>query len=336
MAPSEFLSCDWGTTSFRLRWISGPELRVVREIRERAGIKAMLERVPDPNPARRAEAFARFLAVKLSELIGTGAPPVQRLPLVISGMASSSVGWQELPYANAPLALDAARLVSAELDWEKPKWVGQTHLVSGVATGNDMMRGEECEIIGLMALPGLAEMREQCLLILPGTHSKHISIRDRSVIEWRTFMTGELFEVIGQHSLLRASLDLRSGMDLPPCTPTHRLSFVEGVRAACEHGLAAGLFQVRTRAVLQRTSASENTAFFSGLLIGAELSDVKQRAGQQPLVLAGSHKFTEAYACAIRTIADSSLKWSQVPGDEVERSTIRAHALFLEKHAAAQ
>ena len=64
------------------------------------------------------------------------------------------------------------------------------------------------EIIGLMSEPSLAAAREQCVLILPGTHSKHIYVRQESVIDFRTVMTGELFDVLGRNSLLRASVDL--------------------------------------------------------------------------------------------------------------------------------
>jgi len=122
-------------------------------------------------------------------------------------MASSSVGWRELPYAKTPFPLDGSGVRSDELTWSKPEWLGPVHLISGVATACDMMRGEETEIIGLMSEASLASQRNRSLLILPGTHSKHVWIEDQSVVEFRTFMTGELFEVLGQQSLLKASVD---------------------------------------------------------------------------------------------------------------------------------
>jgi len=102
-----------------------------------------------------------------------------------------------LPYAAAPLALDGKGLIADELNWNKPAWVGPTYLISGAATRHEMMRGEETEAIGLMADAGLSSLGQRSLLILPGTHSKHIWIEDQRIVNFRTFMTGELFDVLG-------------------------------------------------------------------------------------------------------------------------------------------
>jgi 2-dehydro-3-deoxygalactonokinase len=331
MAATDFLSCDWGTTSFRLRWVAGNERRIVREIREKSGIKAMLERA-SIGASSRAEVFSSFLANKLRELPGNDAPPERPLPLVISGMASSSVGWQELPYAPVPFAINGSNLVSHQLDWNSPPWVGPTHLISGVATGNDMMRGEECEVIGLMSLPRLTPYREKCLLILPGTHSKHVSIENSTIVDWRTFMTGELFEVLGNHSLLRASLDLAARQREEPRFEVHAPAFVEGVRMACEQGISASLFKVRTHAVLHGVSAAENTAFFSGLLIGAELSEAT-KTESVPVLLAGTGAAALSYARAMELVFPASAQWAPLAPGQVEQATIAAHALFLERNA---
>ncbi len=202
----DFLSCDWGTTSFRLRRVAGPDRTVIREIREPAGVKSLYEEAMRSGAeieAARANVFARFLNRKVEALLAAEKTPGHNLPLVISGMASSSVGWRELPYANTPFPLDGSGVRSEELAWSKPEWLGPAYLISGVATACDMMRGEETEIIGLMSEAGLAAHRKRSLLILPGTHSKHVWIEDQSVVEFRTFMTGELFEVLGQGQIAR-------------------------------------------------------------------------------------------------------------------------------------
>src|SRR5690349_14918439 len=121
-ATTEFLSCDWGTSSFRLRWISGSDYRVRREIREPIGVKALYEEasrhVAGCEKAR-AEVFARFLRQKIEEIENDGRNP-EPIPLVISGMASSSVGWKELPYAQVPFPLDGSELRWEELAWHGP------------------------------------------------------------------------------------------------------------------------------------------------------------------------------------------------------------------------
>ena len=329
----EFLSCDWGTTSFRLRRVSGTELKVIGEVREQTGIRSLYEeamRSGAQTEAVRADLFARFLHRKLEALLASGKTPERRLPLVISGMASSSVGWQELPYARTPFPLDGRGLQSQELNWSKPEWVGATHLISGVATARDMMRGEETEIIGLMSDAKLAGLRERSLLVLPGSHSKHVWIEDQSVIDFRTFMTGELFEVLGRQSLLRASIDATARTGSDSLSESGRTAFQEGVAWATDRGLAEGLFRVRTRAVLDGRPRAENTWFFSGLLIGAELESIGRKAGNRPVILGATRGLAELYGLAAALIADGAIQWIQLPVQQVEHATVAAHALFLQ------
>jgi 2-dehydro-3-deoxygalactonokinase len=329
----DFLSCDWGTTSFRLRWVSGSERRVIREIREKAGIKALhAEAVQGgEDSTRRSNLFGQFLAAKLDALLAFDTTPRRALPLVISGMASSSIGWLELPYAKAPLPLDGRGLRSQELSWGSPAWVGPTWLISGIASETEMMRGEETEIIGLMSDPSLAALRQRSLLILPGTHSKHVWIENDAVVDFRTFMTGELFEVLGRHSVLRASVDLdhRTEDDSPPLSESDREAFEEGVGWARRHGLAGGLFRVRTRAVLEHRSLANNTWFFSGLLIGAEVDSISRSAGDRPVILAATRGVSDLYSLALEMIAGAAIKWIRLPPEQVEPATITGHALFL-------
>ena len=329
----DFLSCDWGTSSFRLRWVSGPELTVIREIREKVGIKSLYEeamRSGSAIEAARADVFARYLHGKLEALVAGEQTPPRDLPLLISGMASSSVGWRELPYAKTPFPLDPCGLQFQELDWNKPEWLGPTYLISGVATPYDIMRGEETEIIGLMSEESVAALRVRSLLILPGTHSKHIWIEDQSVVDFRTFMTGELFEVLGRQSLLRASVDVASRTGGNSLSDSDRAAFQGGIAWAREHGLAGGLFRVRTRAVLDRHPLADNTWFFSGLLIGAELDDISRNAENRPVILAATRGLSELYGLALEIVAGRATQWIQLPPEQVECAPIAAHALFLQ------
>jgi 2-dehydro-3-deoxygalactonokinase len=330
-ANQEFLSCDWGTTSFRLRWVSGTDCRVLREIRGPGGIKTLhdeaLRRGPQGEPDR-GQVFGRFLHEQLEKLLDDSSPH-SPLPLLLSGMASSSIGWRELPYAAAPFSLDGHGLIAEELDWNKPEWVGPTYLISGVATQHEMMRGEETEAIGLMSDPALSALRQRSLLILPGTHSKHIWIEDQRVVDFRTFMTGELFDVLGRQSLLRASVNLDSHAGDPALSEPDRAAFQEGAIWGKDNGLAGGLFRVRTRAVLDHAPLTSNTWFFSGLLIGAELASVCANAGSRPVILAATRALSELYGLALAAIAGKTIEWIQLPAEQVERATIIGHSLFL-------
>jgi 2-dehydro-3-deoxygalactonokinase len=332
----DFLSCDWGTTSFRLRWVSGADCRVLREIRSAGGIKALHAdalRCGAEGEFDRDRVFGNFLRQQVEKLLD-GKTPTSLLPLLISGMASSSVGWRELPYASAPFELNGSRLIAEKLDWNKPTCVGPTYLISGVATQHEMMRGEETEAIGLMADLNLSALRKRSLLILPGTHSKHLWIEDQCVVDFRTFMTGELFEVLGRQSLLRASVNLDTDAADAPLSQSDQAAFQEGVIWAKENGLAGGLFRVRTRAVLDSAPLADNTWFFSGLLIGSELASVCTNSNRHPVILAAARGLSELYGLAMKTIAGETMEWMQLPIEQVERATIIGHALLLQKKNA--
>jgi 2-dehydro-3-deoxygalactonokinase len=326
----EYLSCDWGTTSFRLRWVASPHFKVLREIHSDSGAKALYEQARgtgDVSTAVRARVFEDFFRSRLERWAGEAARLAAPIPIVISGMASSSIGWRELRYAPAPFSLDASGLRCEELRWDKPPWISTTWLVSGVANEYEMMRGEETEAIGIMANPELLSFREDSVLLLPGTHSKHLRIKNNRVADFRTFMTGELFDVLGKHSLLRASVQTDAAVDLS--LDRARAAFSEGVHWARERGLGAGLFRVRTRAVLGNASAPENTSFMSGLLIGAEVAELLGACADAPILLAASERLAESYSLALETLAGDGIKWLLVPQAEMAKAVITAHGFIL-------
>src|SRR5262245_37600412 len=160
----EFLSCDWGTSSFRIRWIENGHL--VREYRDDTGCKTLFEEglaSGDKSPERRAALYEAFLKQTMDGWGVYSSRVGHPMPLVISGMASSSIGWRELSYASVPLNLDGSNLRFETISWDQPGWIGNTYLISGVATEDEIMRGEETEAIGLLS--GSANV-ESCILVL--------------------------------------------------------------------------------------------------------------------------------------------------------------------------
>jgi 2-dehydro-3-deoxygalactonokinase len=214
-------------------------------------------------------------------------------------MASSSIGWRELPYARLPLSLDGGGLVWGELE---PIDGHRIVLISGAASAHDVMRGEETQALGVFRLAGLKSLSAGCLLLLPGTHCKHLRIADGKVQEFHTFMTGELFAVISQHSILRHSVG-----PVPQATPTlegRRLAaYRSGVAEARDLPLAAALFRVRTRQLLDGQAAEFNRAYLSGVLIGSELAYVTDQVpGGWPLVLSAAPALSSAYCEALSAL----------------------------------
>lgn len=257
---ARFVSCDWGTSNLRLRLVSDAG-DVEREILSGDGTAklATLE-------GNRAGVFRDTLLRHLAELSAPAA-----LPVILSGMASSTIGWHELPYARVPFALDGSDAVHCKIE-------NRFCLISGLCTAVDILRGEETEAIGLAAWLG-PRLPSAAVFVLPGTHSKHLDIRDGVIVDFRTYMTGELFDLLARQSVLRHSVN--SEFEFEPG------AFADGVRESLRP-LLSSLFRVRTRQVLDRKTTASNTSFLSGVLVGAELNALS--AQRQPIVIAvGKH-----------------------------------------------
>ena len=264
-----FVSGDWGSSHLRLRLVDG-DGSVKNEIKADCGsLKLAAKR-------NREQAYRSALARYLKKL------DVPRdLPIVLSGTASSSIGWKELPYAKLPFALDGSSAV-----WEKIDH--RVYLISGACSDADMMRGEETETLGVAAVLGRS-MPPDAVLVLPGTHSKHITIGGGSITSIRTYMTGELFEILPRHTILRHSTETSACFD--------RQAFLQGVEESTKQGLSSGIFRVRTREVLQKCEKTSNMWFLSGLLIGSELLALKDT--NTDIILAASDPLLTPYETAI-------------------------------------
>ena len=311
----DFLSCDWGTSHFRLRWGGGGG--VVREFQDENGCKRLLKASRQNPELSRAHFYEDQLgsALKGWEEFRLEA---SELPLVISGMASSTIGWVELPYAKAPVRLDGIGFKVQKVTWAGPAWIGETFLVSGVATSTNMMRGEETEMAGLLA--ETMDEAKSALLVLPGTHSKHLQIENGELQEITTYMTGELFEVLTRHSVLAASVSGSGGFK--------ENGFADGVRRACEGGVAANLFLTRTRQVLEGMAPEENASFLSGLLIGAELNEaVSKNPGA--LLIGGSRKLRDIYSRALEKLG--ARNWRCFSDEECQNAVPVGQQLILKR-----
>ena len=153
----------------------------------------------------------------------------------------------------------------------------------------DVMRGEEVQIFGALQMAG----RKSAALVLPGTHSKWVQVQDERVTQFQTFMTGEVFALMSQHSILSKTLDLNGAID--------EAAFLQGIDQSLQAGsVLHHLFAVRTLGLFERLSATQLTSYLSGLLIGEELrtQDVSRHA--DPLILIGSEALTQRYTLALQ------------------------------------
>jgi 2-dehydro-3-deoxygalactonokinase len=279
-----------------------------------------------------AELFRQTLARRAEELMHQAGDDAGAPPVVISGMASSSLGWRELPYARLPFPLDGSGLLWQDVGPLYPsvatRAVQPVMLISGIRGELDVMRGEETEALGLAQF--LAErLPKDAVVIKPGTHAKHLRIQQGTITDFQSYMTGELFDVLRQHSVLRHS----TTADTIDFVQSENLQgdFVAGVQAAAELGLSAALFRVRTRQLLENCAPPENTAFMSGVLIGAEVHDALARTAKETaLVLCAGPQTSAAYQLALESLAAGD-RLSVVPPTDVDRLSLLGQRVLLDR-----
>jgi 2-dehydro-3-deoxygalactonokinase len=231
----------------------------------------------------------------LDELIGPWRRP--GLPVVLSGMIGSRQGWFEVPYLDVPASLDdiAKGLIHHPDD-------RSVHIVPGLAfdppgAAPDVMRGEETQIIG--AVDSIADDGAgRHLLVMPGTHSKWVLIEEARIVWFATFMTGELFSVLKDHSIL--------GRLMRDDSPDHDdKAFEQGLVAATTlpGGLLQQLFSVRTLGLFERVPETAIASYLSGLLIGNEIASALGSLGDRrdpaAITVIGASTLAEHYMKAI-------------------------------------
>ncbi|MBJ6108423.1 2-dehydro-3-deoxygalactonokinase [Hymenobacter sp. BT523] len=289
-----FLSCDWGTSSFRLRLVERETLKVLAEESSKEGNAATAELWKQAGqPAEQRVAF--YLAIvqthlkKLEEAVKTS---LDGVPVVISGMASSTVGMLEVPYKPLPFATDGADLAVKILE-ATPDFKHAVLLISGVKSADDVMRGEEVQLVGCQ----FEHSAELQLFLHPGTHAKHVLVQQGQAVALKTYMTGEFFSLLSAKSILAASVE--EGGKL--ADGDNRRWFEQGVRDSQTANLLHNAFLVRTNDLFHKASKAENYFYLSGLLIGSECKELQANipAG---ITLAGEPVLVELYRAALQAL----------------------------------
>jgi 2-dehydro-3-deoxygalactonokinase len=263
------IALDWGSTRLRA-FLLGADGTVLATRQSEQGASTLTG----------ADAFAQALAA-----VTDGWP---ELPMLACGMVGSQHGWREAPYAPCPA--DAAALARQALQVDARFWIVPGLMHDGAQP--DVMRGEETQIVGAFALH--PELAEQACLVLPGTHSKWARVEAGRVTGFATHMTGELYALLRQHSVLSRLMPADGSS--APCSQ----AFLAGVDAARKDGaLGHQLFAVRTLGLFKRLAAEQLPDYLSGLLIGHEITNELKAATPERLALIGDPALCERYALAL-------------------------------------
>ena len=273
---TEWIAVDWGTSNVRV-WGIDP-----------SGEIAFTE-TSDQGMGKLSRAQYPGVLAGLVKERGTD--------IVVCGMAGARQGWLEAPYLETPASL--VHLANGAVRPDAGDTGLAARILPGVCQrlpgGEDVMRGEETQLLGLLTLrPGF-----EGTVIMPGTHSKWVRIAGGRIDHFRTAMTGELYDVLGTHSVLRHSLGGdRTG-------PETEDGVAEGLATGLEHPgeLVSLLFRTRSAALLSARGADWCSGYLSGLLVGSEIGGLRDWLdGSGTVPLLGSERLCRLYAAALDRI----------------------------------
>lgn len=267
MPPESWIAADWGTSNLRVWRMAGD--RVIKAMTSDKGMSQLAPHDFEPH---------------LVSLIGDPGPGP--LPVLICGMAGARQGWAEAPYLSVPCKPPSAARALRPLVADERLDV---RILPGLSQSQpaDVMRGEETQVAGFME----AEPRFDGILCMPGTHTKWVHVSAGEIVSFRTFMTGELFALLGTQSVLRHSI----GQGWNDEAFAAAVSDAMGRPAQ----VAADLFTLRAANLLRDQSPDTARARLSGLLIGMELAAARPYWLGQEVAILGAEKLSQTYLTAL-------------------------------------
>jgi 2-dehydro-3-deoxygalactonokinase len=278
MSPA-LIAIDWGSSSFR-GYLMSSRSEILDQVASSDGIGSV---APGTYPATLKRLTGRWLDARAG------------LPIIASGMVGSRHGWREAPYVPCPAGPRDVAAHLAEVDADGRRVVLAPGLSYLDESGQpDVMRGEETEIFGV------ADVGAR-LIVLPGSHSKWARVEGERVVAFKTFVTGELFAALRDHTVAGAF-----ARAAPAKNPGE--AFALGVQRGAEaggegkFGLLGLLFGARSLPLMGGLAEDDSGEYLSGLLIGAEIGEARRLfPGEAPHV-AGAEALVARYLAAFEAL----------------------------------
>lgn len=314
---TQFIAGDWGTSNLRLYLCEFKQDGTSRILDTRHG--------PGINQIN-ADFEDRFF-----NLCQDWLEQFNNLPVFLSGMIGSNIGWKEAPYLNCPVSPE--EIANGRIQF-KARGISFS-ILAGLRTQNplgmpDIMRGEELQMLGWLALQKTPPSKQ--LFTLPGTHNKWALIESGVVSNFLTAFTGELFDILRNNSILISD---------HTSTAVNEDIFISALQAIENMGdaqLVHALFSTRSKQVLGEIASTDALSYLSGLIIGADVKGAQNIFGKvDGVTIIGETNLSKHYSLALQHFGINS--HSCDPGDIAIAGfdTIFRHLnnnpLTLEKHA---
>jgi 2-dehydro-3-deoxygalactonokinase len=293
---AQLIALDWGTTSLRAYKLAADGV-----VLEQRALSSGIMQLPKTPRVIHGRECADGFELAFDQACGDWLDAQPDLPVIACGMVGSAQGWREAAYCETPA--DVANL-GKSLQTVVSLRGTTVHIVPGVIQRSrlpNVMRGEETQVLGvLQQLP--AEAGADLLIGLPGSHSKWVDVVDGCITHFDTFMTGEVFAVLSEHSIL--------GRTQQPSATFEAQAFDRGVQVALsadgELGVLSTVFSARTLGLTGELSPTLQADYLSGLMIGHELAALaavqRQRRNNPNLpsiVLIGNGQLCARYSRAL-------------------------------------
>lgn len=269
-----WIALDWGTSNFRAYLIDNNH--VIDQVSTDEGMKFVDQKEFENTLIKNISTWNNKFDIKM---------------VIASGMVGAKQGWIEVPYINAPCDI-------RNLNFKTLKILDDIyiHILSGVSQFNpsDVMRGEETQIAGFL----LNNIDFNGSICLPGTHSKWVNLNSYNIQKFTTFLTGELYEIVKNYSILNHSLDTTELDD-------------EIVKSAAKliienpSLISNKLFEIRAENLLKNSNQTSNNSKLVGYLLGIELSGSRIYWEDKDLIIIGSSNLNKYYELILNGMSNS-------------------------------
>jgi len=271
-STTDWIGVDWGTSNLRA-WAMSRRDGIIGYAGCENGMGKLAPK--DFEPA-------------LVELISNWLPHGRKTPVIACGMVGARQGWLEAPYIKTPCSPVAKKLIAAPV--RHPLLA--VYVVPGISQQNpaDVMRGEETQIAGFLSV----NPDWDGVICLPGTHSKWVRISAGKIVDFTTFISGELFSLLSLKSVLRHDVATKGWNEEAFAAALYDI-------LKSPELITAQLFSIRARSLIEGLSPQSARARLSGLLIGLELAGARLYWQKSKLALIGAEKLCALYAKALET-----------------------------------